>query len=189
MQIMVSCLLFFLTFSCLAIPIVKRVQTFYQISGNTEQALRQQLNQLGPTVNNEHFDSKTTWHITWTYTWQFDNQLETTCSIKDVSVSVKINTLFPQWIDQYNASPALKTKWNNYLTALQIHEQEHEYNGLKAAQEIEAALLQTSSMPSCEELQTKLETTAITILKQHHIWDQQFDLETNHGKNQGAVFP
>lgn len=189
LRIIIRYLLLFLTFHSFATPIVEKVQSFYPIKGETAQDLRNQMDELGPSLKEDHFDAQTTWYITWKYNWQAPNSSQDPCKLTDVQVLVSINILFPQWTNQNSGSSPLQAKWSKYLTALEKHEQEHENNGMEAAQEIEAALLGITSMPSCPELQTKVDSTAKSILKQHHIWDKQFDIDTNHGKKDGAVFP
>ncbi|OCH97194.1 hypothetical protein A8135_04720 [Legionella jamestowniensis] len=144
---------------------------------------------LGPNINNEHFDAQTIWHIGWHYTWHFDDISQNPCYITNSSVNVTITLYFPHWINQTSAPIDLKTKWIRYITALENHEKQHESNGIRAAKAIEDALLKIPKMPNCDALKEKIDETVKATLNQYHLWDQHYDIETNHGKKQGATFP
>ncbi|WED42311.1 DUF922 domain-containing Zn-dependent protease [Legionella cardiaca] len=185
-----SCfLLFFSATTGFSTPAIFKSKTFYSINGITAEELRQQMNSLGPIVYGAHFDAKTTWHINWQYTWHYNNPTQNPCYLTAANVTVNITMLLPQWLNQDSASPVLKAKWNTYLIALENHEQEHEVNGIKAAEEIDAALSKISPMPTCQALKEAIDKTASDILHRHNIWDKQYDLDTTHGKNQGVIFP
>lgn len=172
-----------------ATPTIVKTQSFYAIQGDTDKTLRQQMDTLGPITDDKHFDAQTTWHINWKYTWQTPPSSQAPCNLISTNVTATINVLLPQWINQDTAPPELQKRWNTYMTALRNHEQAHEANGINAANEIDAALAKISSAPTCQELKTTIDNTANQILHQHDIWDQQYDIDTNHGKNQGVVFP
>ncbi|ASQ46790.1 DUF922 domain-containing Zn-dependent protease [Legionella clemsonensis] len=188
-QLIVYLLLLFTTAPAFANPAIFKTKKFYTISGNNEEELRQQMNALGPKINEAHFDAQTIWHIGWHYTWQIDNPSQNPCYIIHNSVTATITLLLPRWINQTSAPADLKNKWAHYLIALENHEKQHEINGINAAKAIEYALLKIPAMPNCKALKEKIDETAKAILNQHHLWDQQYDSETLHGKNQGATFP
>ncbi len=191
MKHIMTCCSYFLFFSIpsFAVPVIQKIQTFYPINGSTGDELRKEMNDSGPNIDGEHFDAQTTWHIDWHYTWHYDNPSQNPCYLTASNVTVTITTLFPQWLNQSDAPAYLSNKWNTYMTALQNHEKGHEINGIAAATEIENALSKMKSMPDCKTLKTKIAATAKEILLQHNIWDKQYDIDTNHGKNQGAIFP
>jgi predicted secreted Zn-dependent protease len=189
-QKIIGCLFLLLTNLSFSAPIVEKTQTFYTIKGENPEDLRQQMNTLGPTVNGKPYDAQTTWSIKWQYSWQPQNSSPTApCVVKDVQIYMTLIQLLPKWSDQNLASQTLQTKWNNFLAALEHHEQKHESNGMEAAQQIETTLLKMPPMPSCPELVDKIERTAKGILRQYYIWDKKIDTDSNYGKKEGAAFP
>lgn len=172
-----------------AIPTVYTTQTFYKILGTTEQDLRNQLNKLGPFFSDKRYDAKTTWQINWNYKWHYDNPSKNPCYLTEVKVTANIVTVLPEWEDKEHGSAESQLKWENYLTHLSQHEEGHANNGKEVATEIENALLAIPPMLSCEQLQSTIENTAQGIVKQHNIWDINYDATTKHGKTQGATFP
>ncbi|KTD16707.1 DUF922 domain-containing protein [Legionella jordanis] len=188
-RIIISSLIILFHLQAWSTPIVQKSQTFYGIKGDNENELRNQLNSLGPVIKNKRFDAQTTWHISWTYSWQAPNSSDESCTLKNAQVTITIEQLLPQWLDQASGSLVLQAKWNNYMAALLKHEQLHESNGMEAAQEIEAALLKIPPKDSCPDLANAVETTANAILQQHNISDQKIDIDSNYGLLMGASFP
>ncbi|WP_010652910.1 DUF922 domain-containing protein [Fluoribacter dumoffii] len=172
-----------------AVPTVNNLQTFYKITGVTEQELRQQLNDLGPISMGRHYDAKTSWYINWNYKWRTDNEREKGCYLTEVNVTADIVTLLPAWENKNYGSSEPRLKWENYLANLIRHEEGHGNNGREAAAELEEALLKIPPMLSCELLQSAIQNTAQNIINQHNNWDVTYDLTTQHGKTQGAYFP
>ncbi|CAM3004837.1 Predicted secreted Zn-dependent protease [Legionella steigerwaltii] len=172
-----------------ATPVIYTTQTFYKITGTTEQELRNQLNQLGPFSTDQRYDAKTSWYINWDYKWHYDNPSKNPCYLTEVKVTADIVTILPEWENKEYGSAESQLKWENYLVNLSKHEEGHENNGKEVAAEIDDALLRIAPMPSCEMLQSTIENTAQSILKKHNRWDINYDATTQHGRTQGAFFP
>ncbi|HHF7347365.1 TPA: DUF922 domain-containing Zn-dependent protease [Legionella feeleii] len=184
-----SFLLFFFSNAAFASYTINEVKNYYQISGNTEQTLREQMGELGPVIKGHHYDAQTIWYVTWNYNWHYNHPSQNPCYVKNVTVSANVTSILPAWSNQNSSTPYLQNKWNNYLNNLIKHEEGHGNNGKRAAMEIEQALLNTPAMPNCNVLKTELNMKANEIISKHNAWDTQYDMETNHGKNQGAIFP
>ncbi len=169
-------------------PVVNEQYNLYKINGSTSSDLRKELSAHGPVINGEHFDAQVNWYINWYYYWNNQPQ-HRSCKITRVEIKVKIDHSMPHWDNEEAASSNLQLKWNNYLKNLTIHEQGHADNGLKAAQEIEQALLDTPAMLNCVSLKKLLDDRAYAIIKKHNDWDSNYDEKTHHGRTQGATFP
>lgn len=170
-----------------AMPIINEHYNYYKINGSTSQDLRKELSAQGPIINGEHFDAQVKWYINWYYHWS--NPRQNACQVTGVEIKVRITHSMPKWENEENAESSLQIKWDNYLKNLTRHEQGHADNGLKAAQEIEQALLNTPAMPNCRHLKKRLDDTAYAIIQKHNQWDSNYDATTQHGKTQGATFP
>ena len=188
-KIILACSSLLLSTLAIATPTIQEETLYYKISGNTADQLREQMNTLGPIDHTTHADAQTTWHITWKFYWQHDTASQNLCHLTGVSVNASITKLYPKWINENSAAPALQNKWNTYLTNLATHESGHAENGKRTAIEIEKALLDTPLQSNCRLLVNTLNAAAYSVIAQHNKWDIQYDADTQHGRTQGAVFP
>lgn len=182
-------LIYCLSSTISAQPVVNEHESDYQISGNTADQLRAEMKALGPMTSSGRFDAKTDWFIHWHYNWHYDNPSQNPCYVTSVSVSADITHFMPQWINKSAGTPELQDKWNTFITNLTTHEHGHDINGRQAANDIEKALMSTPAQSNCSALQAALERNAKNLVAQHNDWDVKYDVDTQHGKTQGAVFP
>jgi predicted secreted Zn-dependent protease len=80
-------------------------------------------------------------------------------------------------------------RWNRYYTALIAHENGHRDFGVKAATEIEQALLNLEARENCKRLEQDANAVGYEILNRYIADEKLYDIDTNHGMNDGAVFP
>lgn len=154
------------------------VQTLerYDVTGNTENAIRQSLDANRPS----DYDAYTTWYIS----WQFGD-----CDGGGLVVNVNVTYQIPQWIAPNDAAPELVASWNAYESALFCHEYGHAKLGLEAANDIYTALDDIDSGGDCSTQQTMADARFSAILDDYLAREIQYDTETNHGATMGAVFP
>jgi len=169
-----------------AAPSVNMSESSYAIKGTTASQLRMQMNIYGPTFSNTHFDAHTDWNIKWDF-----NYLDTTndCQINKVSVNVNINYIFPKWEDKNTGDAQLQNQWDSYLLHLRTHEQNHAEHGKIAAREIESILKNLPAMENCQILTDTAKNDVEKIMAEYQSKDVQYDIDTQHGKKEGAVFP
>jgi len=169
---------------------VNRKENFYQISGNTANELRQQLNKLGPLdkLTGKRFDARTDWFIEWHY---YYNESKKDCKIdsKRVDVSLSITFTYPKWTSPSNATPALLDKWNTYMKNLVLHEEGHVTIASEGAQAIYKTILDMPASPTCNTLGEATNAAAKKILDEIKQREKDYDNKTGHGETQGAVFP
>jgi predicted secreted Zn-dependent protease len=170
----------------LAKPVVNHEYKYYPITGSTSAELRQQMSNNGPIIDGSHFDAKVNWHINWYYHW---TDYHSNCSITSLDITVLINHVMPEWLNEQSTSSEKQLQWKTYLNNLKIHEQGHADNALRAAQVIESAVLQAPAMPNCKTLKNTLDNISYQIIKKHNEWDITYDKQTHHGRTQGAVYP
>jgi predicted secreted Zn-dependent protease len=155
---------------------------YYDIRGDQTNELRQQMNRKGP----RGYDAYAAWYVR----WRFDHaRSANSCSIADVSASVKVEITLPRWVDEEDADDALRERWQSYYAALVEHENGHRDFGIRAAREIEEALAGLEPQPSCEGLTRIANRTGKSILAGIVAEEKAYDRDTNHGMNDGAVFP
>jgi predicted secreted Zn-dependent protease len=136
-------------------PAVSYVTKGYDIWGTTSAELRAQMNKHGPRGNWAYTD----WYVTWT---------------PNCRVSLRITFTFPHWINQNDATNALRVEWTHMLTNLQTHEQGHAQHGRNAAAEVEAS--------GCHG-------NPKSITDKWARQDKVYDDQTDHGRTQGVALP
>jgi predicted secreted Zn-dependent protease len=167
-------------------PRVKVTEKFnlYEIDGASPYELRAQMKRNGTTWNDgKIYAALTTWDIRYHYDIKSSNGRYYLDSIKtDVDIVFHLPRLVPQ-----KASLQLTTSWNDYLTHLKTHEYGHRDIAVDIGQEIYLGLSSLGTASSRKELDdsaNKLVREKFQQLKQAQV---DYDLETHHGKKQGAV--
>ncbi len=84
---------------------------------------------------------------------------------------------------------ALVDRWRRYLDALWVHESGHRDNGLRAASEIGELPPKLPLAVTCEVAEAAANAAAREVLARYRAQDEQYDDDTRHGQEQGAVFP
>jgi predicted secreted Zn-dependent protease len=167
-------------------PRVKVTEKFnlYEIDGASPDELRAQMKRNGTTWNDgKIYAALTTWDIRYHYDIKSSNGGYYLDSIKtDVDIVFHLPRLVPQ-----KASLELTASWNDYLTHLKTHEYGHRDIAVDIGQEIYLGLSSLGTASSRKELDdsaNKLVREKFQQLKQAQV---DYDLETHHGKKQGAV--
>ena len=168
-------------------PIISINKNNYTIQGSTVAELRQQMNQLGPIDKStgKHFDAYTHWYVSTNYRYQpVGNQ----CKIYTATVKIDVTFTMPRWNAPAKSSSDLKKRWNRYINLLQTHENGHKNHGIGAGNAVLKSLNSIVAQ-SCGQINGIANQRTQTILKQYSQQDIQYDLRTQHGRTQGAVFP
>ncbi len=161
---------------------------YYPIRGMSATELRSQMTQKGPldTGEGRRYDANTAWKIRWSYRYRSVGQQ---CAIASVNTRVDITFTLPQWQPEPRAGRSLVAEWNQYLAALQIHEDGHKNHGVAAGQEVMNTLSHFPAAASCQALGAAANTAAQKIVQRYNQKDIEYDRLTQHGFIQGAVFP
>ena len=165
-------------------PLVRMHTSYYYIDGPSATLLAAQLDQNGPVGSDgNHYAGRTRWDIQWKFRRQ---QQGATCSMKDAVVAVGIAQTLPRWRGEDKGAAALKARWTKFVEALQRHEDGHKEHGLKAARQIEVAVLAVKPASNCEDLGAAANAAADAIVAKYQALDEDYDRNTDHGRNQGA---
>lgn len=159
---------------------------FYSVSGSTEQELRNSMDHLGPKNESGRYDSLTSWDIYWEYDYLEKNNL---CSIKNISVDLDIEYIYPKINNIEKVNNNLKEKWNNYLNSLKLHEVGHKDIAVEGANNVLNKLLIFPSYNSCDILDEEVESKTQGIISESRAKQEQYDNQAELGISQGAVFP
>lgn len=166
-------------------PSVARQQHTYAIYGNSGSALRNEMNRKGVTIHGKRFDAETRWNVNWRFNHAPDRD---GCRITQAQVSVDIRMTLPEWKDRAAAKAQLQTRWDRYYRALLAHEEGHAQFGIKAAHDIQA-LLTSLSAADCDSLNRLANDKAMAVIRRYAGQERAYDHDTNHGMNEGAIFP
>jgi predicted secreted Zn-dependent protease len=96
------------------------------------------------------------------WSWQTESNGASSCSIREVSVSVNAQITLPRWTPPADTEPGLVTEWNRFLNALETHEAGHKDISAKAAKAIIARLRGLSA--PCSMLGTRANDVAQSIV-------------------------
>lgn len=160
---------------------------WYVIEGLTREAMRADLDRLGPLdAEGKRHDAYTEWFLSWHF--PVDETPEG-CGVGAVSTTLKVTVVMPRWSASAETNELLIEQWRNYIDALWLHETGHRETGARAATEISQLLPTLPKQMSCDEAVTAANEAAKAVLEKHRIAERAYDLETQHGAMQGATFP
>lgn len=170
------------------VPVVNTYYNYYSVSGNTVLALQSQMQQFGPfnELEERHYAAYTSWYVEWSYDYAMTDR---GCKITSTEGKVDITFTLPRWDIPPNTPQSLVSAWNQFLTAVQIHENGHVDHGISAGTEILHLLNHLPAYPSCQDLKTAAGAATQQIIQYYNQQDLAYDRETQHGLTQGAIFP
>jgi len=168
-------------------PVVSEQYEYYEIKGNNEQELRNQMCRNGcKFTDGKKYDSLTTWRVKLDYGY---DRAAKTCAADSVKVNVAINFRYPKWVRTDDAPPQLVAKWDNYMKNLVMHENEHRDIAVAAANELSKAVSALPPASSCTELDQQVRAMSRERLEKLNVDEKKLDETTSHGKTEGAMFP
>jgi predicted secreted Zn-dependent protease len=165
-----------------AAPVINSETNHYIVDGKTVQDIRTDMN----SKRSGGYDAHTDWWVKWYFYWK-DNRIN--CTLIKVNTVMTVNMMLPELAANGLADPDAKQRWDNYYPALLKHENGHRNFGVNAAKAIEKALWAMGSRDNCATLESEANNLARTVLNKYIADEKQYDLDTNHGLNTGAVFP
>jgi len=166
-------------------PLARIHTSYYYIDGPSATVLAAQLDQKGPLGSDgRHHPGRTRWDIQWKLS---PGQQGASCAMKEVVVAVGIAQTLPRWRGESKGAAALKARWREFSNALHRHLERHKQNAMKAAREIEAAVGSVKPASNCEDLEAAANAAAQAIVAKYQQLDEQYDRQTEHGRNEGAT--
>lgn len=186
-RLIIYILLFLLPGLLLSAPLISSGIEYYEISGNSEQQIRHNLNAKTPVLfKGKKYDAYTKWNVRWNFWW---SESQNSCAISKVTVKLDVDQTLPKLIQSDSLTQSLSHQWETYYQALLEHEEGHKSLGLDAANEIEHAIKNLSAQSSCKTLESKANQLGHTIIKKYIKLEKDYDKRTNYGMNEGAIFP
>ncbi len=174
-----------LTSHVAAKPSISMNTSHYSIKGKSEYEIRNNINKKTPiSKNGRKLDAYTKWSVNWNFWWNESNKA---CTISKVETRINITQTFPKL--ESNISGYLEIKWEKYMKSLLEHENKHKSFGLMAANEIEKTIRSMHSRSTCKKLETDANKIGNNTLNKYRNLEKKYDRTTNHGMNEGAIFP
>ncbi|HVH09017.1 MAG TPA: DUF922 domain-containing protein [Gemmatimonadales bacterium] len=164
--------------------ITGRVQ-YYDIDGTSPGELREQIKRLGPRDEGAPRDALTVWNLEWAY-HEATGPSGGSCGLRDVRVTLDLETTLPRWTPPQGASPSLVQTWRTYLDHVKVHEAGHRRIAEQNARDLMNALTALRGT-TCKEAWDQASPTAERIVSEGRVKNRAYDLETKHGQTQGVV--
>ncbi len=173
--------------SSISAPVVKSKTDYYLVSGKTTDQIRSSINRNTPVhENGTIYDARTDWFVEWNFLW---NQSNASCTITKIRTEVNIQFILPKLQTLGTLPKNLRRKWETYMQALLRHEDGHMNIGIRAANEIERKILNMTSRRTCNKLEIDANHIGNELLKKFRAIEKEYDRKSNHGRNDGTLFP
>jgi predicted secreted Zn-dependent protease len=168
-------------------PVVTEKYEYYEVCGICEKDLQCDLKQKCITLNDgKKYDSITSWKVKWDYGY---NNVASTCKADSFTVNLEVIFRLPKWVRTDEAPKDLVDKWDTFMRNLLTHEKGHRDLAIAAAAELVRAVAELPPAPTCAELDKNVQDMSHMSMKRLNEEQNQYDVTTNHGQTQGAVFP
>jgi predicted secreted Zn-dependent protease len=178
---------FYLRERAVLAPAVREKRELYEVTGCGESELRDQMTRQGTAWSDgKKYDSVTRWRVTWDY--GHDRSLQS-CSAEAFQATAEITIRYPKWVGRDNAPQELADKWEGYIASLIVHEEGHRDMVLEAVEDVTRAVAQLPAAPTCAELDRQVRSLCHERMAKLNADAKEYDIETLHGAEQGAVFP
>lgn len=160
--------------------------TFYEISGDSAKILRKQLDEKRPKDSaGERFDALTKNRLSYTYRYA---PTPNGCKFTEFTPILETTIIMPHWADGDSTSK-LGKKWQSYYQALYNHELGHRDIAMNSYKELVEIGRNFMTPKKCDAIGEEFKIVYASTLEKYKQLDQQYDLETDHGKKLGAIFP
>jgi len=168
-------------------PVVTEKYEYYEVCGICEKDLQCDLKQKCITWDDgKKYDSVTNWKVKWNYGYTNGSN---SCRADSFTVTVDVVFRLPKWARTDNAPRKLVDKWDNFVSNLMIHERGHRDLAVAAAAELSHAVGELPPARTCADIDKEVQDLSRMKMKILNEDEKEYDVTTDHGKKQGAVFP
>lgn len=164
------------------VVVIDRHET-YEVTGTTTDELATSIREKGPRIDDHGFGARTHWNVRWSYGY---GRRGAECRVMRADVELEVSVTTPVWIAEPGAPAELVEVWTAFTAALDTHESGHRQHAIEAARAVRDALNEARS-PSCVEMERETNATVRDVIARYHQRDRDYDIETEHGRTQGAV--
>ena len=104
------------------------------------------------------------------------------------NTKLTITYRYPRWVDEAQAPPELRKKWDTYCKAVIIHEKGHGAIAMEAAREVDKAVMAVKPEKYVQSLDGRVNVAGNKVLKEYRQKQEDYDRVTKFGQTQGATF-
>lgn len=170
-----------------AAPKLDEKKEYYLVSGDTADEIWDSLRANSPNQgDDEIFVGRVYWKVDWDFWW---NESGGSYHIEKVATQVKVKYVLPRLQGSDSRSEVLEQKWQTFQDSLLRHENGHRALAVRAAEEIEEAILSMGERPTSEQLEQDANQLGESIIRKYNRLDKAYDRRTNHGVTEGVSFP
>ncbi len=160
---------------------------YYMVEGYTVDDIWTDILAKSPVQQNgRQYAAHTKWDVSWQF-WWLDK--EGSCVISRVTTRLEVTYTLPRLKPGSPIPDSVVARWDKYYAALFDHELGHKNLGSSAATEIEDQILNMGPRGSCEQLESDANKIGKSVIAKYSRIEKDYDRNTNHGLNTGAVFP
>ncbi|TAL40158.1 MAG: DUF922 domain-containing protein [Alphaproteobacteria bacterium] len=128
----------------------------------------------------ERFHAYTDWHIDWNFKYAANGGF---CSMTSVDTVLTATMTLPKLESAPSAD--VQSRFDDYFPKLKLHEDGHLRIAQNAAAAIDSTLVGMRNV-SCSTISSDANNLAYGILDRAKAAEKEYDLQTEHGKTQGA---
>jgi predicted secreted Zn-dependent protease len=179
---------FILTISLVASPASSAVvtesltYTTYDVDVAHARSISDALDKTSPhRQDGKTFYGFTTWNVLTTF--QLHSESNGSCKLAQIETKLSVNIDLPRLI---GANSTQTGSFETFLSALRIHELGHYAIGQEAAAAVDAKITELPEMVSCTALDAAVGAAHFETMRTFEARGAAYDVETNHGKTQGA---
>ena len=159
---------------------------YYDVSGETDDAIVAQLRARSPIdAKGIHRDGMSYHMFAYKYRTVV---LRSGCKLERFDATLQSSMLLPRWTDAAR-NPNSAAKCRTYWNALYRHEMGHVERANAALEDLKALPQHYSAPMKCTDVDGILKHAFDDVIARLEKIQDDYDLVTAHGENQGAVFP
>jgi predicted secreted Zn-dependent protease len=162
-------------------------RTYYDVVGDSAEALRTQIQALRPRgEDGGRYDAYTRWKLEWRYLYR---EQRDGCRRTSFRTHLTTTIHLPRWQAPPDAAPDLRQRWEAYVAALDRHERHHEALAIEAADALERRVGAIDRAADCKTLEAEVNAAGEAVIEDYRARQRAYDVETGHGRSEGVRFP
>ena len=168
------------------VPRYSETREEFTLYGSTRAELYSELARKGPKCGtNEPRWGCATWKVRWNTRWV---QQKGSCRVSSFKTFIAVVYRMPYWPGSTRSGSALAEEWNKFYKALKVHEDGHGDIAIRAGDAIDSKVARLGSFTNCSELESAVNEIGYSELEKYNLMNAQYDLDTQHGRTQDAIF-
>jgi len=161
----------------------ERVET-WRITAGDVSAVRTTLRLGVPRAGGHGYAGQLRWSLHWDTRSTADSS---GCKVVEANVYLQTTMLTPMWAPPAYTKQTVVAEWERFLHALEVHEQGHRRIAVTGATRVWQAIMGVTA-PSCELIAGLVQAVAQPLVADLRRAEERYDIDTQHGETQGALF-